>query len=89
MDFAPIAAVLIAVLAWDHGRRYLDYRRSLLLELSRLDKIEAEFKTHRETHAVAIKNLVEEMRTAIGEVKTKSSLALERANGAKSPRRFG
>lgn len=80
-------AFAIALLAWDFGRRWLDYRRNLLLERSRLDRFEAELAEHKTIHKRAIENLVTEMREATGAATTKSSLALERANQAN--RRFG
>lgn len=82
-----LAAVVIASLAWDFGRKWLAYRGAQLINLSRMDALETEFKSHVKTHAAAIKNLVEEMRTTTNEIKTKASTALERANGAKQ-RRF-
>jgi hypothetical protein len=82
-----IAAVVIASLGWDFGRRYLTYRASLLIETDRMVQLEKAFAEHKETHSKAIKNLVDEMREEIGSVKTKSSLALERASAQR--KRFG
>lgn len=91
-----IAAVaMVAALAWDFGRRWIEYRRALFVETDRLDTLnsrmrglEGDLATHKTVHQKAIDNLVKEMREEVGEVKTRTSLALERAGNAQQ-RRFG
>jgi hypothetical protein len=90
MQGLETSAVLLAgaLLAWDFGRRWIAYRRGLLLEHARMSAFEKELAEHKRVHQKAIDNLIAEMREAVGEVKTRSSLALERANNA-AQRRFG
>jgi len=82
-----VAAVVIASLAYSFGVRYLAHRAATLAEVSRMDKLEAALATHKSTHEKAIANLVLEMRKEIGEVRTKASLAMDKAQSGR--RRFG
>ena len=45
-----VAAVVIAGLAYSFGVKWLSYRASLLIELSRMDRLEAEMAKHKATH---------------------------------------
>lgn len=78
----------IALLAWDFGRKWLDYRRAAFTDANRMERLERELAEHKRTHGKAIENLVTEMREVTGAATTKASLALERANNAAN-RRFG
>jgi hypothetical protein len=83
-----IVALLAVLVCWDLGRKLVAYQRARSPALDKLDHLERELAEHKKVHAKAIDNLVIEMRSEVGEVKTRSSLALDRANAAQQ-RRFG
>lgn len=81
------AVAFLGTLAYRFGLRYLAARERNAASESRMDRLEAELKVHKDTHAKAIANLVQEMRQEVDQVKTKASMALDKA-GSRRPGRF-
>lgn len=71
---AMFACTFLGSLAYRFGSRWLALRYKDRAEASRMDQLEADLKAHKETHAKAIANLVQEMRQEIGKVSTKASM---------------
>lgn len=86
IEWYAVAAVVIALLAWDAFRRWLGARGSDVAQ--RVDQLEQALRDHKSQHEAAIKNMAEQTRKAYDELKTRVSVR-EQTGGPVRRMRFG
>ena len=81
------AAVVIALLAWDAFRRYLLARGGD--SAAQIDALRTELSDHKGVHEAAVKNLAEQVKQQIDEMRTRVSVAENRGTPPVARMRFG